>query len=231
MAVAVLLVLDADPHAEVGCQDCHVAPTPLARTGYRLLMVGQAYLSSFGPSAPDVFASPRNDACLVCHNDLRTVSPKGDLQIPHRAHVDILKMECVECHDYLVHELNPSGAHTPTMSGCLRCHDGDRAKDTCTACHTGKAAPENHRAPDWPVVHAEKAADPACDSCHRWTDDWCADCHRRRPASHGDDWRAVHGDRVKVRRGCEACHEGPFCERCHGEYPQVNIDPQLELVR
>ncbi len=110
-------------------------------------MVGEFYLSLVLRSeSPSVFATPTNEACLECHNDLRSVSPKGDLQIPHRAHVTILKMECVECHDYLVHELNPSGKHLPTMAGCLRCHDGDTAKDTCTACHTQKAAPDSHQA-------------------------------------------------------------------------------------
>lgn len=219
-------------HVEAGCEGCHVPPRALARMAYRVRLVGSFYSSVFsGSHDPRIFGRPTNEACLTCHSDLRAVSPRGDLQIPHRAHVDILEMDCVECHDYLVHELSPSGTHTPPMSGCLRCHDGDRAKDTCTACHTEKAAPESHRAPDWPIVHAEKAADPECDSCHRWTEDWCADCHRRRPASHGDDWRAVHGDRVKVHRGCEACHEAPFCVRCHGEHPEENLDPRMELVR
>jgi len=131
-------------HAEVACEQCHVPPNALARTGYRLLMVGQVYLVPFGPAAPDVFRTPTNEACLACHNDLRTVSPEGDLQIPHRAHVTVLEMDCVECHNYLVHDESPSGGHVPEMEGCLECHDGDRAKDNCTACHTEKAAPATH---------------------------------------------------------------------------------------
>lgn len=220
-------------HLEAGCEGCHVRPGVVPRTLYRARLVGEFYLSFAARSrSPKLFATPTNEACLTCHSDLRSVSPKGDLQIPHRAHVSILNMECVECHDFLVHELSPEGKHTPPMAGCLeRCHDGDAAKNTCTACHTDKAAPETHRAADWPVIHGDKADDPECDSCHKWTEDWCVDCHVRRPRSHGDDWRAVHGERVAVHRGCEACHEGPFCVRCHGEYPQLNLDPDLKLVR
>ncbi len=218
-------------HVEAGCEGCHVKPGVLPQVLYRTRMVGEFYLSLVNRSRePKVFARPTNESCLACHSDLRTVSPKGDLQIPHRAHVSILKMECVECHDYLVHELSPEGKHTPPMSGCLTCHNGDTAKDSCTACHTEKAAPESHQAADWGVVHAERANDPDCQSCHKWTEDWCADCHARKPASHGDDWRAVHGERVKQHRGCEACHAADFCIRCHGEVPDDNFDPALKIV-
>lgn len=218
-------------HAEVGCEGCHVAPSALAQAGYRARMVGAAYASVVDRSrVPAVFGSPTNAACLQCHNDLRTVSPTGDLQIPHRAHVSVLEMDCIECHDYLVHEESPVGGHKPTMAGCLRCHDGDRAKDSCWACHTEKAAPPSHAVADWLVVHADSASDDACAECHKWSEDWCVQCHEERPRSHGTDWRAVHGARVAEHRGCEACHDAEFCVRCHGEVPQLNLDPTLELV-
>lgn len=218
-------------HVEAACAGCHVSPKPLARAAYQVRMVGEFYVSFVAPSrVPGVFARPTNDGCLVCHSDLRSVSPKGDLQIPHKAHVGILEMECVTCHEYLVHELSPGGKHTPTMAGCLGCHDGDTAEDACTACHTQKAAPASHATPEWLVVHADKADDPECATCHRWRDDWCVDCHADRPQSHGDDWRAVHGERVAEHRSCEACHIGAFCVRCHGEVPRLNYDPALELV-
>ena len=144
----------ASTHAEVACQDCHVGPDPLRRALFDARMTGEFYASMLSTArVPDVFASPSDRACLVCHSDLRTVSPDGDLRIPHRAHVSILKMHCVTCHDYLVHEKSPEGRHTPTMSGCLRCHDGDKAKNACSACHTQKAAPATHRRPDWLAVH------------------------------------------------------------------------------
>lgn len=218
-------------HLEASCSDCHVPPRPLSRALYRVRMTGEFYISLvYRARVPNVLGRPSNAACLVCHNDLRSVSPKGDLQIPHRAHVQVLKMRCVECHKFLVHEKSSEGKNTPPMSGCLKCHDGDTAEDDCNACHTEKAAPATHRAADWLVVHPRKASDEKCAKCHRWAKDWCADCHANRPRSHGRDWRAVHGERVKVQRSCEACHKPEFCQPCHGEYPKENLDPALRLV-
>ncbi len=219
-------------HLEAGCEGCHVAPDPVAKAVYRTRMVGEFYLSVVSPSrTPDVFAKPTNESCLECHNDLRTVSPEGDLQIPHRAHVTILEMECVQCHNFLVHETSPEGKHTPPMAGCMVCHDGDTAKDSCSACHTQKDAPESHRSGKWLEEHDDHPTDAECIGCHKWAEDWCEDCHSQRPASHGTDWRAVHGARIKEHRSCEGCHDGDFCIECHGEVPQLNFDPTLKMVR
>jgi hypothetical protein len=221
----------ASTHAEARCEDCHVSPRPTDRAVYRLRMVGEFYLSVVDRDRqPGYFESPGNDACLACHNDLRSVSPNGDLQIPHRAHINVLEMRCVDCHDYLVHEAGPSGERMPAMEGCLECHDGDVADDACTSCHTQKAAPETHASAEWLVDHAYAAADDGCRGCHDWTEDWCVDCHRHRPESHGTDWRATHGERLTVHRNCEACHEAEFCVPCHGEFPDTNLDPTLGLV-
>ncbi|HEX9092747.1 MAG TPA: cytochrome c3 family protein [Coriobacteriia bacterium] len=219
-------------HAEVGCEGCHVPPRVLDRTAYRLRMVGEFYLSLIPTSrVPGVFATPTDEACLVCHSDLRTVSPEGDIKIPHRAHVSVLKMNCVKCHDFLVHEKSPEGKHSPPMSGCLKCHNGDTAKNACSACHTDKDAPPTHAGKDWLVVHGKEAVGDGCDKCHKWTAHWCADCHSQRPRSHIADWRATHGLQVARHRDCEACHAGTFCARCHGEVPALNLDPALSLVR
>jgi hypothetical protein len=219
-------------HAEAGCESCHVRPRLLDRALYRLRMAGEFYVSLVAPSrVPPVFATPTDEACLVCHSDLRTVSPEGDLRIPHRAHVSILKMHCIECHAFLVHEKSPEGKHTPPMAACLRCHDGDKAKNACSTCHTEKAAPASHRAQDWLVVHGKRAVGAECEKCHKWAADWCADCHSQRPRSHVADWRKVHGAAVGRHRGCEACHASTFCIRCHGEVPKLKFDPTLQLVR
>lgn len=222
----------ASTHVEAGCEGCHVAPRLSSQVGYRVLMVGEFYVSlASRDRVPDVFRTPTNEACLVCHSDLRSVSPRGDLQIPHRAHVSVLEMDCVACHNFLVHELSPEGKHTPPMIGCLTCHDGDTAKDNCTACHTDKAAPESHAKSDWLILHGGRAGDPECATCHKWKDDWCVDCHTGRPTSHGSDWRATHGVQIEKHRSCEACHEAAFCIRCHGELPPENLNPALKLVK
>ena len=222
----------ASSHAAASCAQCHTEPSVVARVGYDARMLGEFYLSMVMPSRePALFGAPSNGACLRCHMDLRTVSPSGDLNIPHRAHVEILKMECVSCHDELVHTTAPAGTARPSMEGCLTCHNGETAKADCDACHTDKAEPMTHLQPDWLVVHAQKVEGGDCNRCHDWTDHWCADCHQKRPASHSDTWRAEHGDRVKDRRNCEACHTGEFCVRCHGVVPQVNFDPTLTIAK
>lgn len=219
-------------HANVSCQQCHVQPTMLAQAVYGARMVGEFYLSTVDPSRqPALFPKPTNAACQSCHIDLRTVSPSGDLNIPHRAHVEVLKLDCIKCHAYLVHTTNPKGTHTPSMATCLTCHDGRQAKNACVTCHTNKGEPVSHRSPDWVVVHPQMQAKVDCKGCHAWTTNWCSACHQKRPKSHTADWRTTHGQQVKVHRNCEACHQPAFCVKCHGVVPQLNFNPALQLVK
>jgi hypothetical protein len=219
-------------HAKAACQRCHVSPSWTAQSVYGVRMLGEFYLSLVSPSRqPKLFPLPTNAACRSCHDNLRTISPSGDLNIPHRAHVDVLKMPCVECHSTLVHKENHLGNHRPSMATCLKCHDGKQAKSECSACHTNKNLPLNHRAADWVVIHPEMQTKVDCKACHQWTAHWCAECHAKRPKSHAANWRAKHGQVVKVRRNCEACHAPTFCVKCHGTVPQANFNPSLKLVK
>lgn len=218
-------------HADSGCAVCHSRPGLLNQAGFRARMLGEFYLTLVPGLREPALSVPTNDACLVCHTNLRTVSPSGDLRIPHRAHVSVLKIRCVECHAYLVHSVSPEGSHNPPMTGCLKCHNGDRAKNSCSACHTEKAAPASHRAKNWLVVHRLKTVNGGCIRCHKWAKNWCAECHSHRPRSHVLNWRAAHGRQVAKHRGCEACHQGAFCIRCHGEVPRLGFDPTLKRVR
>jgi hypothetical protein len=219
-------------HKDVPCEGCHVAPTLPAQVAFDARMVGEFYLSIVRPARTlDVFAKPVNVACQRCHTSLVTKSPSGDLIIPHRAHVQVLGLQCVRCHVYLVHEASPEGKHTPTMANCLTCHNGVVAKNACVTCHTAKAAPAGHAAADWVYVHAQFVNKIDCASCHAWTPHWCADCHSRRPPSHTADWRTTHGQAVKINRDCEACHTASFCINCHGDVPQLNFNPALKLVQ
>jgi hypothetical protein len=217
-------------HAKVGCDTCHVPPGTFDQLAHDARMLGEFYVSTVLRSRePDILGTPVNEACADCHVDLRTVSPSGDLNIPHRAHVDVLDVDCVHCHEFLVHETNPEGTHAPRMEMCMECHDGEQAKDACAVCHTAKAAPETHQQADWLVVHPEEQ-DEECEECHAWVDDWCVECHGREPVSHEGKWRSNHRFAVEERRNCEACHEGEFCVECHGVVPQLNFDPTLSLV-
>ena len=79
---------------DVGAREGAVPALPrAARTRSRRLRTTRGWSASStcrssSPSRePTLFDKPTNEACLSCHIDLRTVSPKGDLNIPHRAHV------------------------------------------------------------------------------------------------------------------------------------------------
>lgn len=218
-------------HAEIHCRSCHVSPRITAQSAFALRMLGEFYVSMVAPGRqPSLFARPQNAACTSCHLDTRTASPTGDLKIPHQAHVRVLKLRCVHCHSYVVHEANPEGRHTPRMTTCMKCHDGRQARKDCPACHVKKDLPKNHRTPDWLVVHPDKQRDIDCKECHAWTPRWCRQCHSLRPASHKGRWRSMHRFNVQRHRNCEACHKGPFCIRCHGEVPQLDFDPALKYV-
>lgn len=218
-------------HAAVSCQKCHVPPSPIRQTRFAARMTGEFYLRVIPARKPVAMSSPKDDACSGCHVDLRTVSPAGDLRIPHRAHVQVLKVPCVRCHSELAHASDPEFGDRPKMEMCLECHDGKTAKNACAVCHTEKAAPDNHRASDWTVVHSKRQKEIECAQCHAWKDEWCADCHARRPRSHKGLWRTTHRESVDQRRNCEACHPASFCVKCHGQLPRKSLDPSLKLVQ
>ena len=221
---------ETSAHTSASCDDCHIDPGVVSQATFATRMLGEFYISWVAPDRePDVLATPVNAACESCHIDLRAVSASGDLLIPHRAHVDILEMECVECHDFLVHEMTPEGTHTPRMVACMECHDGEQAKDSCEVCHTAKGAPDSHSESAWLITHPEQES-AECEECHGWTEDWCTECHVRRPPSHVEEWRTVHRDRVAERRNCEVCHESEFCIQCHGEVPSLNLDSAITLA-
>ena len=206
-------------HSRIGCAECHVEPGPSGLLAFALEAV-PAYYSQVmsGPDADNLLTAPGRDACQSCHTSYRSVAPSGDLLIPHRAHVEVLEMECVACHEDLVHSLNDRGFNRPEMEGCLeRCHDGETASAECVDCHTRKQTPDTHLQADWLQVHGDAAAEGDCGVCHDWTPGYCGACHEQRPASHVGNWKSGHAAPARERDGgCLVCHdEKEFCGRCH----------------
>ena len=206
-------------HAKISCVECHVEPGAAGFMTFAARSIPAFYSQLFnGPSNTNLLGAPSRAACQKCHTSYRSVGPSGDLLIPHKAHVEVLKMECRACHKDLVHSLNRRGFNRPEMEGCLeQCHDGDTASNKCTDCHTRKQTPQSHAQADWLQVHGAQAATQDCGQCHNWTPGYCADCHEKRPASHAGNWKTDHGPAAKQRGdGCLVCHGGKkFCEECH----------------
>ncbi len=205
-------------HSRISCAACHVDPGVKGYLSFSARAIPAFYSQLFGgPDAENLLKPPDRAACQKCHTSYRSVAPSGDLLIPHRAHVEVLKIECVQCHKNLVHSLNSRGFNRPEMEGCLaQCHDGDKASNECSDCHTKKQVPESHKSADWLQIHGSKAESEECGTCHDWTPQYCAECHAKRPASHVGNWKTAHGPSAKLRGdGCLVCHEQKFCKECH----------------
>jgi len=206
-------------HSKISCASCHVEPGVTGAVGFAARSIPAFYSQLlFGPNSTNLLGPPSREACRSCHTSYRKVAPSGDLLIPHRAHVEVLGMQCVVCHESLVHSPNRRGFNRPEMEGCLeRCHDGDKATDKCVKCHTRKHTPRSHQDAAWPTTHGQLAKVQDCDSCHDWTPDYCADCHQKRPTSHEGNWKTAHAGPARERgKGCLVCHGGErFCKECH----------------
>ncbi|MDO8964039.1 MAG: hypothetical protein Q7W30_06025 [Coriobacteriia bacterium] len=207
-------------HAKVPCSGCHVEPGVSGFLTFAAKSIPAFYSQLLhGPRPANLFGVPGRAACQECHTGYRQVSPNGDLLIPHRAHVEVLKLDCAVCHKDLVHVRNTLGYNKPSMSACLSaCHNGKSATDKCVKCHTRKQVPDNHRRKDWLEVHSTLARTIDCGSCHAWSPDFCRECHLKRPASHAGNWKKLHGAVAKAGgdKGCLVCHEGgKSCRKCH----------------
>lgn len=208
-------------HALVPCYACHVEPGAKGMAEFAVKSIPAFYSQLIsGPSSANLLKTPSKDACRKCHSSYRQVSANGDLLIPHRAHVEVLGINCADCHSDLVHSKNTQGYNAPEMSMCLEsCHDGEQASNQCADCHTRKHVPPTHKRKDWLQVHSTMVESEDCDSCHAWSPDYCSECHSKRPASHKGNWKKDHAVPAKARgdKGCLFCHEGGerFCKECH----------------
>lgn len=209
---------ETSTHSRISCIECHTEPGIGGFVAFAAESVPAFYSQiASGASKTNLISAPSRRACQKCHTDYRTVAPSGDLLIPHRAHVQVLGMSCVECHQNLVHFPNSRGFNSPEMEGCLeKCHDGETASNECLDCHTQKHTPASHAEKDWLKVHGDAASSEDCGECHDWTPDYCKDCHSQRPASHVGNWKKLHGPEAQVRGdGCNVCHDVKFCKECH----------------
>jgi hypothetical protein len=206
-------------HARMSCVSCHVDPGPVAFMSFFVRSIPAFYAQLLGGSGKtNLLGVPDRRACQSCHTSYREVSPSGDLLMPHRAHVEILKIGCAVCHTKLVHWPNPLGFNRPDMMGCMNtCHNGKKATATCSKCHTNKAVPDNHKAANWLKVHGQMQSKINCGKCHGWSPHYCETCHSVRPASHKGNWKTAHAVRGRLdAKGCKFCHGGEkFCKKCH----------------
>lgn len=209
----------ASTHAKIPCSGCHVYSGAGGMLEFSARAIPAFYSQLIqGPHPDNLLDVPDSDACQKCHTAYRQVSSTGDLLIPHRAHVEILEVECATCHRDLVHSENTQGYNSPKMTMCFeQCHDGESATRECIKCHTRKHVPDNHKTEDWLEVHSQRAEEIDCGECHAWSPDFCAECHSEKPESHAGNWKKMHQFPALERgdKGCKTCHEEKFCLECH----------------
>jgi hypothetical protein len=211
----------ASSHSMAGCSDCHVDPGPSGMLDFAVKSVPAFYSQLMsGPTTQNLLAVPNSAACLRCHKSDRTISPNGDLLIPHPKHVVDLAIKCAVCHKNLVHSPSAQGFNKPEMATCLMdgCHDGVKAKNDCASCHTKIQVPPDHLKADWLAVHPTFVGKIDCAKCHAWTPNYCIDCHSQKPPSHVGNWKYEHQFAAAARgeTGCLVCHDRQtFCDKCH----------------
>ena len=206
-------------HARVPCSGCHVDPGVGGILAFAARSIPAFYLQLMqGPQSTNLLKVPDRQACQKCHTSYRQISAGGDLLIPHKAHVEVLKVNCAVCHKDLVHSVNTRGFNKPEMAACLdTCHDGTKATNQCVKCHTRKEVPESHKDKNWLQIHPTMTETVNCGQCHAWSPDYCKKCHQTRPASHTGNWKKDHAARAQARgaKGCLFCHNEASCKKCH----------------
>jgi hypothetical protein len=209
----------ASTHSRVPCSGCHVDPGVVGFVSFAARSIPAFYSQLVvGPTSTNLLRVPDSVACEKCHTVFREVSAGGDLRIPHRAHVQVLGIACPVCHRGLVHASNPLGYNQPQMSMCLStCHNGVRATNQCSKCHTEIQVPPSHKQADWLRIHPTMTKTINCGRCHAWAPDYCRQCHLKRPASHAGNWKTNHAIAAKAQgtKGCLFCHGSLFCKKCH----------------
>lgn len=143
-------------HAKVGCLKCHedVKIRDFAYKHWR------GFFET--PIVAKTFVS--NDVCAQCHTTNREITvTQGDI-VPHQIHAT-KGVDCIDCHKSISHfnvsdrliaakvtntnkfsmqdALKLRDTKSVEMATCLRCHNGAKATNKCSACHTDNPAQRN----------------------------------------------------------------------------------------
>lgn len=244
--------VEKSSHREIECGDCHTPHTLFAKAYQKITVIPDLIPELTGHyEIPKIPKKPLNfqitdKSCTECHSpETRRFTLSGDLVLNHEEHMKIHPMKpleivvagehtatinfignerCIYCHFNVAHSKDEQN-YRPRMTFCMRnCHDGKIAPDRCNLCHTNKPLPPNHKQRNWYEIHGERARVENCEKCHGWVEDYCSNCHQKRPKSHDKTWKTNH--KLEARKdpsGCAACHESGFCLKCHGISPLEGI--------
>lgn len=218
--------LEMSSHSQFKCMDCHQRPAfGILKTDE----VAEAVAREVG-----LTRMVSNEVCKQCHSTNRTVSPSGDIQVPHERHL-AQGLYCMKCHQGVVHGKEAVGGSGiiqfsgPAMTTCINCHIERGITTNCSACHTGDREPDSHKAAGWLTSHGERARQDigVCAMCHAYTklkavkvttqgeagsfaqaNAFCSQCHLNRPVTHTETWTVDHPIEARSdQEGCLVCHK------------------------
>jgi len=183
-----IVTWQASDHAKVACIQCHTEIN--ATHFFKLIHFTKKY------NLPIQVKTPVADStCESCHSNNRTITPTGDLIVPHQNHAKA-GVACVTCHIGVAHggiaerqatidtdlgswtavmgRQNMSQQYkTIGMSDCVACHKDNtasKAPQNCEACHSRIVTPPSHKTAAWVAngVHGQQAQNDidACNKCH-----------------------------------------------------------------
>jgi nitrate/TMAO reductase-like tetraheme cytochrome c subunit len=193
-----LYTWQASSHSQVlQCVGCHAPPGTLKKMKYKLFSVKEWYASLTGNYGILIQATTPipDQVCNQCHDmTKRTVTPSGDLIIPHTIHAE-KSVSCTSCHSGIAHGniaekkvtfrtdygkwdeatgkrfMSDESAVRPDMDTCMSCHKVRKAPLDCSACHSTSMIPEGHEDEVFKMgghgrIESEELVN--CDSCHSY---------------------------------------------------------------
>ncbi len=205
-------VASSQAHRGIRCVRCHEDSLPLGllpNVGARVRM-GLASLT--GRTARGSSALVPSRRCLACHRrilDGVVESTATGVVMSHREPLGA-GVSCLECHQNVGHQPGPQGV---SMNTCVRCHDGERASATCSACHTKDTAYAARSRRTFAPVHLPPVND--CGGCHDQR--VCDACHGLRMPHPQDflDGEHARSAGFEKKELCWRCHEWTECGKCH----------------
>lgn len=193
--------------------------------------------------------------CVKCHKwtaHFETYMPKhkkmpfSGVCVSYGCHVGTkAPSQCFNCHHVLHNSVaqwkqaHPAVVKAVGENGCLEsCHRVEQ----CQTCHTTGQMPQVakpvirtgvdaierlHVKADWRLkTHGTQALldRKRCLLCHQ-SEAECQECHRFRPAFHGDPttWIGTHNKIAKKVDSprCLECHQRAWCDKCHKQFKEM----------
>lgn len=212
----------ASAHNTFGCVDCHTTEKGIKKN---VTTIAQRLIKHFTGNFNqpiEIEKETKDKICLQCHSSNRKISASGDLEFPHKRHVQ-RGFNCVECHLGSAHgSINSKGFTTNTnyeiwtigsgkaymkpkltetsMEKCMFCHEDKEVGNQCSTCHNSIGNPKDHQDKNWLQLHGQKAVEDInyCDSCHSYSKNLMG----------SSDTELSFADYARNNKFCSKCHVG-----------------------